>query len=203
MSDTRTVVDFWFDPRCPWAWITSRWMKEVEQVRDVETRFHVMSLTYLNEETNISDEYRQRLADGWRPVRVVQAAGEEFGEEVVDRLYTELGTRFHNQGLDQSRATIEAALEAAGLPRRLADAMDDPQYDDAIKKSHHAGMDQVGPDVGTPVIAIDGAAIFGPVVTPIPRGEDAARLWDGVRLVTSVPGFYELKRGRTESPRFD
>ena len=104
--------------------------------------------------------------------------------------------------LDQSRDTIEAALEAAGLPPRLADAMDDSSYDEAIKKSHHAGMDQVGPDVGTPVITIDGAAIFGPVITPIPRGEEAARLWDGVRLVTSVPGFYELKRGRTESPSF-
>ena len=81
--------------------------------------------------------------------------------------------------------------------------MDDPSYDDAIKKSHHAGMDQVGPDVGTPVIVIDGAAIFGPVITPIPRGEQAARLWDGVQLVMGVPGFYELKRGRTESPTFE
>lgn len=202
MPQPRTHVDFWFDPRCPWAWITSRWIKEVEQVRDVETRFHVMSLTYLNETTEISDEYRQRLADGWRPVRVVQAAIEEFGEGVVDRLYTELGTRFHDKQLDQSRATIESALEAAGLPLRLAEAMDDSTYDAAIRKSHNAGMDQVGPDVGTPVIAIDGAAIFGPVVTPIPRGDEAARLWDGVRLVMSVPGFYELKRGRTESPTF-
>jgi len=203
MADAPTLVDFWFDPRCPWAWITSRWMKEVEQVRDVETRFHVMSLTYLNETTEISDDYRQRLADGWGPVRVVQAAAEEFGDGVVDRLYTELGTRFHNEHRDKSRETIEAALQATQLPIRLADAMGDPSYDDAIKKSHHAGMDQVGPDVGTPVITIDGAAIFGPVITPIPRGEEAARLWDGVRLVMGVPGFYELKRGRTESPTFE
>lgn len=203
MSDHRSVVDFWFDPRCPWAWITSRWIKEVEVIRDVDVRFHVMSLTYLNENADISDEYRQRLADGWRPVRVVQAASERFGDEVVDRLYTELGTRFHNLQMEQSRATVEDALDAAGLPRELADAMDDSRYDDAIKKSHHAGMDQVGPDVGTPVITIDGAAIFGPVVTPIPRGDEAGRLWDGVRLVMGVPGFYELKRGRTESPRFD
>lgn len=202
MPTAPTVIDFWFDPRCPWAWITSRWTKEVEQVRDVETRFHLMCLTYLNETTDISEEYRTKQVGGWGPVRVVQAAIEEFGDDVVDRLYTELGTRFHNEGQDKSRGTIEAALEAAGLPRRLADAMDDEQYDDAIKKSHHAGMDQVGPDVGTPVIVIDGAAIFGPVVTPIPRGEDAGRLWDGVRLVMGVPGFYELKRGRTESPTF-
>lgn len=203
MPEPRTTVDFWFDPRCPWAWITSRWVKEVENVRDVEVRFHVMSLAYLNETTDISDEYRQKLSNGWQPVRVVQAASERFGEDVLDRLYTELGTRFHNQQMEQSRATIEQALEAADLPRELADAMDDASLDDAIRKSHHAGMDQVGPDVGTPVLAIDGAAIFGPVITPIPRGEEAGRLWDGVRLVTGVPGFYELKRGRTESPSFE
>ena len=200
---TPTTADFWFDPTCPWAWIASRWMKEVEQVRDVTTSFHLMSLAYLNEDEDkdITEEYRKALK--WQPVRVCQAAAEAHGAEVLDRLYTELGTRFHNQGSDKSRETIGEALVAAGLPTDLADAMNDESYDDAIKKSHHAGMDQVGLEVGTPVISVEGVAFFGPVVTPIPRGEEAGRLWDGVRLVAGVDGFYELKRSRSVGPSFD
>jgi protein-disulfide isomerase-like protein with CxxC motif len=203
-EETSTTVDFWFDPLCPWAWITSRWMKEVEQVRDVTTSFHVMSLAHLNaEKENISDRYREWLTTAWGPARVCIAAAEQHGDDVLDRLYTELGTRFHNEGRDKDRATVEEALTASGLPASLADVMESTQYDDALKKSHHAGIDQVGDDVGTPVIAVNGAALFGPVVTPIPRGEAAGRLWDGVLLVTGTPGFYELKRSRSEGPRFD
>jgi hypothetical protein len=196
-------VDFWFDPLCPWAWLTSRWMKEVEQVRAVETQFHVMCLPYLNERKDISDEYRERLHAAWGPVRVVMAVALAHGDEAVDRLYTELGTRFHNQGRDKTRPTIEEALAAAELPVALADAMDDETLDDAVKKSHHEGVDLVGDDVGTPIIRVDGQAFFGPVVTPAPRGEAAGRLWDGVVVVTSTPGFFELKRTRTVRPTFD
>ncbi|MDX6298274.1 MAG: hypothetical protein QOI51_2131 [Nocardioidaceae bacterium] len=197
-------ADFWFDPLCPWAWLSSRWMKEVEQVRNITTHFHVMSLAYLNSsKSDISDEYREFLKDAWGPARVCVAAAHQFGEEVLDRLYTELGTRFHNEGRERNRETVEEALAAAGLPTSLADAMTSTQYDEEMKKSHHAGMDQVGTDVGTPVISIEGNAFFGPVVTPRPRGEDAGRLWDGVLLVAGTPGFYELKRSRTEGPTFD
>lgn len=203
MSETVAPADFWFDPLCPWAWITSRWMKEVEQVRGVETRFHVMCLAYLNEENDISDEYRERLSKGWGPVRVVMAVAAEYGDQAVDRLYTELGTRFHDEGRDKSRETIEDALVAAGLPAALSAAADDSGFDDAVKKSHHAGIDQVGMDVGTPIISYQGNAFFGPVVTPIPRGEAAGRLWDGVQIVASTPGFFELKRTRTLRPSFD
>jgi 2-hydroxychromene-2-carboxylate isomerase len=196
-------ADFWFDPLCPWAWLTSRWMKEVEQVRDVTTRFRVMCLPYLNEQKDISDDYRERLRVGWGPVRVVMAVGLAHGDEAVDRLYTELGTRFHNQGREQSSATVVEALAAADLPGELADAMGDDTLDDAVKKSHHEGVDLVGDDVGTPIIRVDGQAFFGPVVTPIPRGEDAGRLWDGVLLVAGTPGFFELKRTRTVRPTFD
>ncbi len=201
MPDRTSTADFWFDPACPWAWIASRWMKEVEQVRDVTTDFHLMCLAYLNQDNDISEDYRKKL--DWGPVRVCQAAAEAHGDEVLDRLYTKLGTRFHNQGLDKSRETIEEALVAAGLPTDLAEAMEDDSRDGAIKKSHHAGMDQVGLDVRTPVIAVEGVAFFGPVVTPIPRGEEAGRLWDGVRLVAGVEGFYELKRSRSVGPTFD
>ncbi len=196
-----TVADFWFDPLCPWAWLSSRWMKEVEQVRPVRTEFHVMSLAYLNQEKDIPDDYRKKLA--WGPVRVCAAAAEQYGEQVLDRLYTELGTRFHNQAKEKDRATIEEAVIAADLPAKLVDAIDTDEYDDAIRKSHHRGMDQVGMDVGTPVISVEGTAFFGPVVTPAPRGEAAGRLWDGVRLVAGTEGFYELKRTRDTRPSFD
>lgn len=203
MTDGRATADFWFDPICPWAWIASRWMKEVEKVRHVDTSFHVMSLAYLNADKDLPEDYREMMNSAWGPVRVCVAAADAHGKEALDRLYTELGNRFHVHGADRDRATVEAALSAAGLPVELADAMESEQYDEALKKSHHEGMDQVGMDVGTPVIAVEGVAFFGPVVTPAPKGEAAGKLWDGVRLVAATEGFYELKRTRTEDPTFD
>jgi hypothetical protein len=200
----RTPVDFWFDPRCPWAWITSRWILEVEKLRPIEVRWHVMSLSVLNEgRDDISDKYRQMLAEGWGPVRVCIAAREKHGPEVLGPLYTELGTRLHDRKTPQSRELIEEALEAAGLDRTLADAADSSDYDEALRASHKDGMDRVGYEVGTPVISVEGASFFGPVISPIPRGEDAAKLWDGVRLVAGTDGFFELKRSRTRDPIFD
>ena len=203
MSDATATADFWFDPLCPWAWMASRWMKEVEQVRDVTTTLHVMSLGYLNSDKDIPDDYREMLKGAWGPVRVCVAAAQAHGSEVLDRLYTELGMRFHNEGREPDRKTVEEALAAAGLPLDLADAMTSTEYDDEVIKSHHLGMDQVGMDVGTPVISVEGVAFFGPVVTPTPRGEAAGKLWDGVRLVAATEGFYELKRTRTASPSFE
>ena len=199
----RTLADFWFDPICPWAWITSRWMLEVQHVRAVDVRWHVMSLAYLNQGRDMPEEYRRRMDEAWGPVRVVTAAVAAHGDEVALPLYTALGTRFHHDKRPQDRPTIEEALAEAGLPVQLADAMTSPAYDEALKASHHAGMDQVGFEVGTPVIHVEGVAFFGPVVSPIPRGEAAGRLWDGVRLVAGTDGFFELKRSRTRDPIFD
>lgn len=198
----RTPVDFWFDPMCPWAWMTSRWLLEVEKVRRIAPSFQVMSLAYLNEDKDIPDDYRQFLQAAWGPVRVCVAAAEAEGQDVLLPLYTALGNRIHLEGRQVDRALIEEALDEVGLPTRLADAMDSTDYDDALKKSHHAGMDQVGMEVGTPVIAVDGVAFFGPVVTPAPKGEAAGKLWDGVLLVAGTPGFFELKRTRDEDPDF-
>lgn len=198
----RTPVDFWFDPLCPWAWMTSRWMLEVEKVRRVAPTFHVMSLAHLNEDKDIPEDYRKFLEHAWEPVRVVMAAAEAEGQDVVLPLYTAMGNRIHLEGRKPDRELIEEALAEAGLPTGLAEAMHDSSYDDDIRKSHHRGMDQVGEDVGTPVISVEGVAFFGPVVTPAPKGEAAGRLWDGVLLVAGTPGFYELKRSRERGPDF-
>jgi 2-hydroxychromene-2-carboxylate isomerase len=197
------TADFWFDPICPWAWIASRWMLEVQQQRDLTVRWHVMSLAYLNEGRDLPAGYQRLMDEAWGPVRVVVAAVAKHGEEVALPLYTALGTRFHHEGLPKDRATVAAALNEAGLPEDLADEMGNPAWDDALKASHHGGMDQVGTEVGTPVISVEGVAFFGPVVSPVPRGEAAARLWDGVRLVAGTDGFFELKRSRTRDPIFD
>jgi protein-disulfide isomerase-like protein with CxxC motif len=201
--DATRVADFWFDPVCPWAWMTSRWLLEVEQVRPVKAHWNVMSLAYLNQDRDLPDEYRELMDKAWGPVRVCVAAAEQHGDEVLGRLYTALGRRFHNEGREKDRATVEEALTEAGLPTSLADAMESTEYDDALRKSHHAGIDQVGMEVGTPVISVEGVAFFGPVVTPTPRGEAAGRLWDGVVLVAGTDGFYELKRSRDRDPIFD
>lgn len=197
-------VDFWFDPLCPWAWITSRWMLEAAKVRPIDTRWHVMSLAVLNENRDdLSEEYKANLAKAWGPVRVCVAAEQKFGSDAVLPLYSAIGTRFHNAKAERNRETIEAALADAGLPATLADAMDSTEYDDALRASHADGIERVGVEVGTPVISVEGASIFGPVVTPIPRGEEAGQLWDGVLACMRTPGFYELKRSRTNPPVFD
>lgn len=197
MVDMTTTADFWFDPACPFAWISSRWILEVEQVRDISVDWHLMSLAYLNEDKDISEDYRAMLSTAWEPVRVCMAAEQQHGKESLLPLYTALGLRRHNQDQALTRPVIEEALVEAGLPTDLADAMDDASYDDAIRASHHRGMDQVGAEVGTPTIAFEGAAFFGPVLSTIPRGEEAGQLWDGCVAVAKVPYFYELKRTRT------
>jgi 2-hydroxychromene-2-carboxylate isomerase len=199
-----TRVDFWFDPICPWAWITSRWMLEVEQVRPVTTVWHVMSLSVLNEEKEgLSERYREGLRTAWGPVRVLIAAEQTHGPQVLLPLYTALGTRFHREKAPRDSETITAALAEAGLPAGLVAAMDSTEYDAAVRASHADGIERVGNDVGTPIISVGGMSVFGPVVSPIPRGETAGRLWDGVRLLADVDGFFELKRSRTREPVFD
>ena len=199
-----TPVDFWFDPICPWAWIASRWLLEVAKLRPVHPRWHVMSLSVLNEDKpDLPEQYKELLEKGWGPVRVAIAAEQKSGPEILGPLYTALGTRFHQDKAPNDRATVEAALAEVGLPAELAGAMDSTEFDEALRASHADGMDRVGYEVGTPVISVHGTSFFGPVMSPIPRGQDAARLWDGVMLVASTDGFFELKRSRTRDPIFD
>lgn len=203
-----TPVEFWFDPLCPWAWIASRWVKEVEKLRDIEVTWSVMSLAVLNDGKELLPEYQELMKTAWGPVRVCIAAQEEFGVEVLDRLYTALGTRIHREGRTDFPEIISQSLAEAGLPATLAAAAESDQWDAILRASHARAIALVGADVGTPVIAVPGpdaepVAFFGPVVTPMPLGEQAATLWDGALLVASVPGFYELKRTRDAEPSFD
>ena len=197
MTTTRSAADFWFDPACPFAWITSRWMLEVEKVRDVDVTWHIMSLAYLNQDKDIPDEYREFLQTAWGPVRVLMAAEQKYGKDVLLPLYTAMGTRIHLEKQDKDRAMVEAALAEAGLDASLADAMDDSSYDEAIATSHKRGMDQVGNEGGTPTIAFEGRAFFGPVISKKPTGEDAGRMWDAFVTLSAFEHFSELKRART------
>lgn len=202
-TETRTTAEFWFDPLCPWAWMTSRWMMEVEKVRPVDVTWSVMSLAVLNEGRDLPEEYRAMMDRAWGPVRVILAAKEEYGDKVVKPLYDAMGTRIHLGGEKDYAKVIVPALEEVGLPTELAEYADTDEHDDRLRASHQRGIDLVGDDVGTPVVAVDGVAFFGPVVSPAPKGEAAARLWDGCVLVAGTPGFFELKRSRTVGPIFD
>ncbi len=202
MSDVRQVR-MWFDPACPWAWMTSRWLMEVEQVRDVEVSWRVMSLSVLNEGGDVSEEYRAMLDRAWGPVRVIIAAAREHGDQVIKQLYDAMGTRIHLGKVDDPEVVIRESLAELGLPAELARYAGTDEVDDELRASHQEAIDLVGDEVGTPVIEVDGVAFFGPVVTPAPRDEAAGRLWDGCVLVAGTPGFYELKRTRTVGPILD
>jgi 2-hydroxychromene-2-carboxylate isomerase len=204
MTETATQqADFWFDPLCPFAWITSRWIGEVEAVRSINTAWHVMSLAVLNEGRDLEPAYREAMDKAWGPVRVIIAAKEQHGDHVVKALYDAMGTQIHDGGQKDFSIVISKALAECGLPAELADAATSDEFDPQLRSSHEAGISLVGQDVGTPVVAFNGTAFFGPVLTRIPRGEQAGLLWDATVTLASYPHFFEIKRSRSERPAFN
>ncbi|MGH3651440.1 DsbA family protein [Glutamicibacter sp.] len=199
----RQHVDFWFDPICPFAWATSRWIKEVEKVRNIDVTWNVMSLSMLNEGRDLPADYRAKMDSSWGPVRVVTRAAQEHGDEIKDSLYTAMGELFHYEKIEDRDEVIAKALQKVGLPAELAEAAHTDANDEALRSSHEVGINKVGQDVGTPIVAVDGVAFFGPVITRIPTGEDAGKMFDAAAQLASFPYFFEMKRTRTESPIFD
>lgn len=197
------VVEFWFDATCPWAWMASRWILEAERVRDMSLRFRPMSLAVLNEGRDLPSSYQESMQRAWLPARTVMGVLESHGDEGVREFYTALGTRFHPGGEARTIETVRAALDDCGFDPAIADKAAEGAWDDELRTSHAEAMQQVGDDVGTPVISINGMSLFGPVISPAPKGEAAGDLFDGFVKVTAYPGFFELKRGRTVGPIFD
>lgn len=199
----RTAVEFWFDPNCPWAWMTSRWVGEVERQRPIDVTWKVMSLFVLNEDQDIPDDYRERIHTGQLYPRIVTAALLRHGQDVVKPLYDALGEHVHHRQESDPDQVVPAVLRELDLDEDLLEYAWTDGVDQAVRASHQDGIDRVGQDVGTPVIAVEGTAFFGPVISPAPKGQEALDLWDGVVAVAKVPGFFELKRSRTVGPIFD
>lgn len=203
------TVEQWFDPMDPWSWVVSRWLLEVERVREIDLTFRVMSVSVVNADRDIPEQYLddpeaylERMRAAWGPVRVLTAAADQIGDKVLRELYTALGTRIHEQGNKNFPEVITAALAEVGLGAELADAATADAYDDKVRASTRAAMDAVGIEIGTPILRVDGAAFFGPVVSKIERGEDAGRLFDALAVLSSFPHVSEVKRARIAEPDF-
>lgn len=200
----KTTVDFYLDPSCPFAWVTSRWIKEVTKIRDIDVRWKFISLGVVNEGRDLPADYRKIIDMSWGAMRVMAAAEQRAGAEVLDDLYTEIGERFHDQGrvdsLENRHEAVKEAVEELGLDADLMDAWDDEAFDARLRESTKEAQDLVGDDVGTPIVALNGVGFFGPVITRVPKGEEAGKIFDAAVTLGNYPHFFELKRSRTESP---
>lgn len=200
----KTTVEFWFDPVCPWAWMASRWIDEVARQRDgVDVTWKIMSLAILNE-GNAENSHRDAHEAGRQFGRVIAAIASERGNDGVKAAYDAFGERIHVQGRGpKDGGILDEVVAELDLPQDLVDRALAGEFDDAYRTSHASGIERVGQDVGTPIIAVNGVAFFGPVISPAPKGDEALRLFDGIVMAASYDGFFELKRSRTRDPQFD
>jgi hypothetical protein len=196
-----TTVDFWFDPACPWAWLTSRWILEVAKVRPVQPYFRIMSLAVLNDEKDMPEHYRELIQRGWKATRLCAGVARDYGQQAVSDVYTAYGIRRHGRGEEVDHDFFVGVIADAGLPAALIDLTDDPSLEPLVRESHEAGMNLVGDDVGTPIISFNGYATFGPIVSRVPQGEQAGVLWDAMEMISTVPYVFEIKKSRTEDPQ--
>ena len=199
----QTKAEFWFDPMCPWAFITSRWILEVTKVREIEITWNIFSLPHLNKDREMPEKYKAIFANSWSCARIIKSVEKDFGKEKTLPLYTAISTRIHVLKETVSKDLLSDSLKEVGLDSKYLAEMENSDWDKQIIESHERGIKLVGDDVGTPIIAINGIGFFGPVISPAPKGEEAGKLWDGVVLSASYPGFFEIKRSRTVGPIFD
>lgn len=203
-ENTATKVDFWFDPACPWAWMTSRWIDEVDALREnVEVEWHIMSLAILNENREMDDAHRASHQRSLRSCKVAAGVIAELGNDKVKAFYDEIGTRNHPEKRAKEEGVLEEAMAAAGIDESFLTRADAGEFDAQLRASHEDGIGRVGQDVGTPILAVDGVAFFGPVISPAPKGDMALQLFDGVVAAAGYDGFFELKRSRTRGPEFN
>ncbi|MFA7322860.1 MAG: disulfide bond formation protein DsbA [Candidatus Nanopelagicales bacterium] len=196
-----TTADFYIDPMSPWAWVTARWLEEVTGLRDVQVNWQVMCLDILHEGDELPESYAAWLKATWKAPRAIEAARAAAGDDAARRLLFAIGRLTNVERNRDIDAVIAMAVAECGLPDSVAAAAESTEFDAAVRASHDEAMALGGKDVGTPILAIPGpdgtrVGLFGPVVTPTPRGEAAGKLWDGLLLLAATPGFYELKKER-------
>ena len=210
-------LEFFFDPVCPWAWITSRWVTEVEGLRDYDVQWRFISLKFLNADkmdySKMPEGYAEIHAAGTKGLRVAARARAEQGNDAVAAVYTALGTSLHNRDerakfVADARGHMASLLVAAGLPGEWADDVDNTDHDELIRTETELALERTGKDVGTPILTFrpgraDEGSFFGPVISKIPRGDDAKKLWDAVETIATASGLAELKRSLRAHPSFD
>ena len=217
MSEERADLDFYFDPVCPFAWMTSKWVRMVAEQRAYTVTWRFISLRMINAhidyDAHFPPEYEAGHTAGLKLLRVAARARAEHGRDAVGPLYLAMGRRIFDTppdghpltGTEQgSRAFLGPILTDAGLPAALADALEDSDFDSVIQSETDGALALTGKDVGTPILQFhppDGVAFFGPVISRLPKPQDAAALWDNVVGLASFPGFAELKRSLRERPQ--
>ncbi len=217
---TSADIRFYFDPVCPFCWLTSKWIRMVQAERDLSVDWRFISLRLINEhidyDAHFPPEYEAGHTDGLRLLRAVARARQEHGSQAVDSLQAALGARIFDtpptdpaderadRGRHGTRQFLEPILAEVGLPTQLADALDDTSWDAAIRADGDEALALTGKDVGTPIIHFeppDGVAFFGPVISRLPEPDRAGELWDHVVGLARFPGFAELKRSLREQPQ--